>query len=64
MPVVFVHGIRTMCGTISFVAHLKNRIVEAKAEENRLALALIIAIARVVYDSNYKSYRDGWRYFL
>ena len=41
------------------MAHLKKIIVEVKAEENCLAHALIIAIARVENDVNYKAYRQG-----
>jgi len=41
------------------MAHLKRSIVEVKAEENCFAHALIIAIARVDNDANYKPYRQG-----
>jgi hypothetical protein len=43
------------------MAHLKRSIVEVRAEENCLAHALVIAIARVTNDPNYKSYRRGWK---
>jgi len=38
------------------MAHLKRSIVEVKAEENCLAHALVIAIAKVDNDPNYKAY--------
>jgi len=41
------------------MTHLKRSIVEVEAEENCLAHALIIAIARVDNDTNYKPYRQG-----
>ena len=41
------------------MANLKRSIIEVKAKYNCLAHALIIAISRVNYDPNYKSYRDG-----
>ena len=41
------------------MVHLKRSIVEVKAEENCLAHALIIAIARVDNDANYTAYRKG-----
>jgi hypothetical protein len=43
------------------MAHLKRSIIEVKAEQNCLAHALIIAIARLNNDSNYISYRKGNR---
>jgi len=44
---------------LSVMAHLKSSIVEVKAEENCLAHTLIIAIARVDNDANYKAHRQG-----
>ena len=41
---------------LSVMAHLKKSIVELMAEENCLAHALLIAIARVDNDANYKAY--------
>ena len=61
MPVGFGYGIKTKGRPLSVMAHLKKSIVEVKAEENCLAHALIIAIARVENDSNYKSHRDVWK---
>jgi len=42
---------------LSVVAHLKRCFVKVKAEENCLAHALVIAIAKVDKDPNYKAYR-------
>ena len=41
------------------MVHLKRSIIEVKAETNCLAHALIIAIARITKDPNYKSYIKG-----
>jgi len=41
------------------MAHLKQSIVEVKAEENCLAHAIIVAIARVDNNGNYTAYRKG-----
>jgi len=46
---------------LSVMAHLKQSIVEVQAEENYLAHALIIAIARLEKDPNHNSYRRGCR---
>jgi len=46
---------------LTLLAHLKKIIVEVKSEENCLAQALLIAIANVDYDANYKSFRQGWK---
>jgi hypothetical protein len=35
--------------------------VKVKAETNCQAHALVIAIAKITNDQNYKSYRDGWK---
>ena len=43
---------------LSVVAHVKCSVVEVKATENCLAHAIIIAIAKLENDANYKSYRD------
>ena len=45
---------------LSVVAHVKCSVVEVKATENCLAHAIIIAMAKVNNDANYKSYRDGY----
>jgi len=44
---------------LSALTHLKRNFVEVKAEENFLAHALLIAIARVDNDAGYKAYRQG-----
>ena len=35
--------------------------MKVNAERNCLAHALVIAIAKITNDPNYKSYRDGWK---
>jgi hypothetical protein len=45
------------------MTHLKKSIVEVQAEEYCLAHALVIAIAKVTNDPNYKVYRQGWKIF-
>jgi hypothetical protein len=64
MHVGFGGGIKTKGRQLSVMAHMKKSIVEVKAEPNRLAQALIIAIARLNDDPNYKSYRQEIRYIL
>ena len=61
MPVGFGGGIKTKCRSLASLAHLKTSIVKIKSETNCLAHALIIAIARIKNDPNYKSYRDGFK---
>ena len=61
MSIGFGYGIKTKGRPLSVVAHLKRSTVEVKAPDNCLAHALIIAIARVEKDSNYDSYRRGWK---
>jgi len=41
------------------MAHLKTSIVEVKAEENCLAHALVISIAKMDNDPDYKANRKG-----
>jgi hypothetical protein len=41
------------------IAQLNLGIVEVKAKENCLAHALLIAVAKVTNDSDYKAYRQG-----
>jgi len=55
------HAMKTMGRPLSLMAHLKKSIVEVIAEEICLAQAVIIAIARLDNDSNYKSHLDGWK---
>jgi hypothetical protein len=62
MPVGYgKHEMKSMGRPLSVMAHLKKSIVEVKAEENCLAHALIIAIAKVENNAAYKSYRRGYR---
>ena len=46
---------------LTTLACLKRIIVEVRAEQNCLALALIIAIARLNNDPNYKAYKQRLR---
>jgi len=68
--VVIVHSVRMPVGfgknvlksrgrQLSVIAHLKRSIVVVKAEENCLAHALVIAIAKVGKDPKYKAYLQG-----
>jgi hypothetical protein len=58
MPVGF--GVtKTKGRQLSVMAHLKKSIIEVKVEQNCLAHALVIAIAKLIDDPNYKSYRQG-----
>ena len=62
MPVGFgrnKNALTTKGRPVSELAHLKRSIVRVEAEENCLAHALIIAIAKLTNDSNYKAYRQG-----
>jgi hypothetical protein len=43
------------------MAHLKRSIIEVKANENCLAYALLVAIAKIRNNPNYKSYRQGYK---
>ena len=66
MPVGFGrqgHGIKTMGRTISVIAHLRSSIVQVKSETNRLAHALINAIARATNGPNYKTYSKGLKIY-
>jgi len=60
MPVGFgKYAITSRGRPLSLMAHLKSSIVEVKAEANSLAHALVIAIAKVDKDTNYKAYIQG-----
>jgi len=60
MPVGFGKNVLKSRGRpLSVMAHLKRSIVEEKAEQNCLAHALVIAIAKVDKDPNYKVYIQG-----
>jgi len=50
---------KSMGRPLSMMAHLKKSIVEVKTEENCLAHALVIAVAKVENDPNYTAYRQG-----
>ena len=59
MPVGFGQSIKTRGRPLTVLAHLKKSIVQVKSKTNCLAHVLIIAIAKITNDPNYKSYRDG-----
>ena len=60
MPVGFGRrALKTRGRPLSVMAHLKRSIVKVVAEENCLAHALIIAVARLTNDPNYKAYIQG-----
>jgi hypothetical protein len=43
------------------MAHLKRSIVAVRAEQNCLAHAVIIVIAKLTNDPKYKAYRQGYK---
>jgi hypothetical protein len=60
MPVGFGRTAQRRKGrTVANLAHLKRSVIEVKAENNCLAHALIVTIARLEKDPNYQSYRKG-----
>jgi len=59
MPVGFGKAKTSKGRPMSVLAHLKRSIVEVNAEENYLAHALMIAVAKVTKDPGYKAYRQG-----
>jgi hypothetical protein len=60
MPMGFgKRGIKSRGRPLSVMTHLKTSVVEVKASENCLAHAIIIAIAKMENDPNYKTYRQG-----
>jgi hypothetical protein len=61
MPVGFGGGIKTKGRPLSVMAHLKRNIVEIRAEQNCLAHAIIVAIAKITNDPNYTSYCKGYK---
>jgi hypothetical protein len=62
MPVGFGRtALRTKDRQLANMAHLKRSIIEVKAENNCLAHALIIAIARMNKNPNNKLYRKGYK---
>ena len=55
MPVGFGgDGMKRKVRPLATMAHLKRSIVEVRPEENRLAHSLVIAIARLNNDRDYK----------
>jgi len=60
MPVGF-GRVKSKGRPLSVMAHLKRSIIEVKAGTNCLAHDLIIAIARLTNDPNYKAYLQGPR---
>jgi hypothetical protein len=60
MPAGF-GGIKTKGRPLTIMAHLKRSIIEVKAQSNCLAHALIIPIARITKDPNYKAYLQGYK---
>jgi hypothetical protein len=60
MPIGF-GRVKTKDRPVDVMAHLKRSIIEVKAEENCLAHALVIAIAKATNDPNYNSYRRGYK---
>jgi len=60
MPVGFGNrGIKSRGRALSVMAHLKTSVVEVMALEKCLAYAIIISIAKVENDPDYKAYRQG-----
>ena len=60
MPLSFGENVLKSRGRpLSVMAHLKRSIVEVKAEDNCLAHALVIAIAKVDKNPNYDAFRKG-----
>jgi hypothetical protein len=60
MPVGF-GSVKTKGRPVHVMAQIKRSIIEVKAEENCLAHALEIAIAKATNDPNYNSYRRGYK---
>jgi len=59
MPVCFGWSVRSRGQPLDVAAHVKHSTIRVKSNTDCLAHALIIAIARLENDPNYKSYRDG-----
>jgi len=60
MPVGFGgDGIKSKGRPLDVLAHLKRSIVKVKAETNCLAHPIVIAIAKITNDPNYKAYIRG-----
>jgi len=54
-------GITTKGRPLDVMVHLKQSIVQVRAESNCLAHALVIAKSKVDGDPNYNSYRRGYK---
>ena len=62
MPVGFgKRAIKSRVRPLSNMAHLKRSVVEVQASENRLARAIIIAVAKAENDPEYVAYRIGYK---
>jgi hypothetical protein len=59
MPLRSGRTVKTEGRQLDTLAHLKRSIVRVNADTNCLAHALIIAIARLENNPNYKAYRQG-----
>jgi len=60
MPIAFGRcAIKSRVRPFFVLAHLKRGIVEVKAEQNCLAHVLILAIAKLDNDPDYKAYVQG-----
>ena len=56
-------GVKTKSRPLSVMAHLKKSIIQVKAETDSLAHPLIITIAKLTNDPDYKAYRKGRKIF-
>jgi hypothetical protein len=62
MPVGFGKDtLKTKGRPLSVMTHLKRSIIEVKTETNCLAHALIIDIAKITNDPNYRTYIQGYK---
>ena len=57
----FCRAMKTVGRPLSIMAHVTESLVDVKAVDNSLPNVLIISIAKVDKDSNYKRYRNGWK---
>ena len=63
MPVGFGKAETSKGRTVTTMAHLKRSVVEVNPEENCLAYALVIAVAKLTNDPDYQAYRKGRQIF-
>ena len=54
-------GVKAKGRTLDNVSCIKKSIVTVKSRDNCLAHALIIAVAKLENDPNYKAYTNGWK---